>query len=299
MKSILIGSVGSSKEMLQAMIDVGFPVTCVFSLDEAAADNVSGYEPIHELAEENGIAWRKFRKINDPENVSLIRQISPDYIFVIGLSQLVKKDIIDAARIGVVGFHPTALPKMRGRAANVWQVLLGVHDAKVSLFFIDEGTDSGDILGQEPYRIEDTDYAIDVRRKIDEAAARLSRRVLKEIMDGTIQPWKQNEDEATYLLKRSPEDGLIDWEQSMKDIHTLIRAVSKPFPGAFGMYDGIHKIIIWKAEMLENKKYIGMNGQIAEINSEYMDIVCKDGLLHITDYENVDGVKMFAGHKLR
>ena len=299
MKSILIGSVGSSKEMLQAMIEVGFPVTCVFSLDEEASANVSGYQPIHELAEKHGIQYKKFRKINESENIELIKSIAPDYIFVIGLSQLVKKEIIDSAKIGVVGFHPTALPKMRGRAANVWQVLLGVHDAKVSLFFIDEGTDSGDILGQEPYVIEDTDYAEDVGRKIDEAASKLSRRVLCQIMDGTLHPQKQNEEEATYLLRRAPEDGLIDWNLPIKDIHTLIRAVSHPFPGAFGMYDGKHPLIIWRAEMLENRKYIGMNGQIAEIAEEHIDIVCRDGLLRAIDFENVDGVKIFVGHKLR
>ncbi len=299
MKAVLIGSVGSSKEMLQAMIDVHFPVCCVFSLDEQAAGNVSGYEPIHELAEAHGIPFRKFRKINDQENVEEIRKLSPDYIFVIGLSQLVNKEIIDSARIGVVGFHPTALPKMRGRAANVWQVLLGVRDAKCSLFFIDEGTDSGDILGQEPYRIEETDYAADVRKKIDDAAAVLSRRVLKEIMDGTVQPWKQNEEEATYLLKRTPEDGIIDWDRPISEIHTLIRAVSHPFPGAFGMYDGVHKVIIWRAEKLENKKFIGLNGQIAQITDTYFDVVCRDGLLRVTDYENTDKVRMLTGHKLK
>ncbi len=299
MKSVLIGSVGSSKEMLQAMIDVGFPITCVFSLDEEASANVSGYQPIHELAEKHGIQYKKFRRINEPGNVELIRSIAPEYIFVIGLSQLVRKEIMDAAKIGLVGFHPTDLPKMRGRAANVWQILLGVHDAKVSLFFIDEGIDSGDILGQEPYVIEDTDYAEDVGRKIDEAVSRLSRRVLRQIMDGTIERQKQNEEDATYLLRRVPEDGLIDWDRPIKEIHTLIRAVSRPFPGAFGMYDGKHPVIIWRADVLENKKYIGMNGQIAEAADDHMDVVCRNGLLRVTDYENIDGVKIFAGHKLR
>lgn len=299
MKSILIGSVGSSKQMLEAMIEVDFPVSYVFSVDEQYSADISGYEPIHKIAEDNGIQFKKFRKINNPENVELIQSIAPDYIFVIGLSQLVKQEIIESAKVGVVGFHPTALPKMRGRAANVWQVLLGVHHTKVSLFFIDEGIDSGDILGQEPYVIEDTDYAEDVSRKIDEAAAKLSRRVLKQIMDGTIKPIKQNEEDATYLLRRTLEDGLIDWNLPIKDIHTLIRAVSHPFPGAFGMYDGKHQLIIWRAEILENKKYIGINGQIAEITDRYIDIVCRDGLLRVTDYENVDNIKLFAGHKLR
>ena len=167
------------------------------------------------------------------------------------------------------------------------------------MFFIDEGIDSGDILGKEPYMIEDTDYAADVRRKIGEATAILSRRVLMQIMTGTLNPVKQNEEDATYLLKRSPEDGLIDWNAPLKEIHTLVRAVSWPLPGAFGMYDGKHRLIIWRAEMLENKKYIGMNGQIAEIADNHIDVVCRDGLLRIMDYENVDKVKLFVGHKLR
>lgn len=299
MRSVLIGAVGTSKEMLEAMIDTKFPISHVFSVDERYSDNISGYQPIHIIAEENQIPFTKIHKINDSENAEIIQAIEPDYIFVIGFSQLVKKEIIDTAKVGVIGFHPTALPKMRGRAANVWQVLLGIHETKCSMFFIDEGIDSGDILGQQEYVIEDTDYALDVERKINEASGKLFRKVLKEIMEGTSHPWKQDEKEATYLLKRNPEDGLIDWNDSITDIHRLIRAVSKPYPGAYGLYDGKHQLIIWRAEMMENKKYIGLNGQIAEVTEDYIDVVCKDGLLRITDYENVDNAKLLVGHKMR
>lgn len=299
MKSVLIGSTGSSEEMLLSMIDVGFPVSFVFSVSEEYANNISGYKPIHEIAAKNEIPYKKFKKINDPENVELIKEIEPDYIFVIGISQLVSKEIIDAAKVGVVGFHPTALPKMRGRAANVWQVLLGIHNAKASLFFIDEGTDSGDILGQEPYIIEDNDYVTDVNLKIRAANKILFRRVLKQIKEGTLKPTPQNEEEATYLLRRVPEDGEIDWEKSISDIHRLIRATSRPYPGAYGMYDGIHKVIIWRADIFNNDKYIGLPGQIINADKSQIDVLCKDGILRITDYENVDNVKIFAGHKLK
>lgn len=299
MKTLLIGSVGSSKVVLQAMLETNFPITHVFSLDEAVSLNVSGYYPIHEMAESNQIPFTKFKKINDEENINIIKSIAPDYIFVVGLSQLVSREIIDCAKLGVIGFHPTPLPKMRGRAANVWQVLLGVHETKCSMFFIDDGMDSGDILGQEDYVIDDSDYAMDIYLKIEEATYRLSKRVLKDIINGTLNPVKQNEAEATYLLKRSPEDGEIDWNEPIEKIHRLIRAVSHPFPGAFGMYDGKHKFIIWRADILENTKYIGMNGQIARVGEDGIDVVCAGGLLHITEFENVDGVKIFAGHKLR
>lgn len=299
MKSILVGSVISSQIVLQEMINIGFPVDMVFSLDEQFSENVSGYYPIHKTAEENGIPYTKFRKIGSGDNIQIIRDIDPDYIFVIGLSQIVNKEIIDIAKCGVVGFHPTPLPKYRGRAAMVWQVLLGVHETKCSLFLIDEGMDSGDILGQEEYVIEDSDYAEDVERKLCDALKRLTPKVLKQILNGTLAPQKQNEEDAIYLLIRRPEDGLIDWKEPVEKIQRLIRAVSKPYPGAFGMYDDNHKITIWKADYLENKKYIGIPGQICEIHSDHFDVVGVDGLIRVWEYENVDSVKMLVGHKLK
>lgn len=298
-KSVLIGSVGSSKNMLEEMIKMNFPIDLVFSLDEQYSENVSTYYPIHKIAEENGIPYKKFRKINDQENIAIIKKIKPDYIFVIGLSQLVSKDIIDSAKKGVIGFHPTPLPRLRGRAAMAWQILLGVRKTKCSLFFIDEGMDSGDIIGQEGYLIEDTDYVSDVGLKLRKAFQKLIRRTLPQLLDGSVKPVKQNEREATYLLKRTPEDGLIDWNEPVEKIQRLIRAVSNPYPGAFSMYDGKDKVIFWKADFMENKKYIGIPGQIAMKTNEYIDIVCIDGLLRVYEYEKEDNIKLIEGNKFK
>lgn len=299
MKTVLIGAVHTTREILQTMIEMNFPISYVFSLDEKYSANVSGYDPFHEIAAEHGIPYKTFRKINDEENVRIIKELEPDYIFVIGISQLVSKQIIDSAKIGCVGFHPAPLPKFRGRASNVWQHLLGVKESKCTLFFIDEGVDSGDILGQDAYYIKDDDYAQDVYDSICEAENRLVKKVLKQIMDGTIAPVKQNEEEATYTLKRIPEDGLIDWSLPIDQLHLFIRAISKPYPGAFSMYDGKSKVIIYRAEVMENKKYYGFNGQIAKIYDDCFDVVCNGGLLRVTEYENVDGVKLIEGHRFR
>lgn len=299
MKTILIGAVTTTRRVLETMVEVNFPISYVFSLDDAVSENVSDYDPVFKTAEKFNIPYKKFKKINDEENVKIIREIDPDYIFVIGLSQLVKDDIIKVAKKGVIGMHPAPLPKYRGRASNIWQHLLGEKKSALSIFFIDDGIDSGDILAQEPFEIADDDYCQDVCDKADEAAVVAMKRVLTQMLDGTLKPVKQNDEEATYTLKRSPEDGLIDWNQPIKDIHLLIRAISRPYPGAFSLYDGKSKIIIYKAEMLPNKRYIGFNGQIAEIREGSFDVVCKDGLLRVTDFENVDNVKMFVGHKLK
>ena len=299
MKTILIGSVVSSKVMLEEMINAKFPINMVFSLDEKYSKNVSGYRPIHEVAAANNIPLIKFRNINDEENIEIIKKVQPDYIFVIGLSQLIDNKILKIANKGTIGLHPTPLPKYRGRAAMVWQVLLGERESKVSLFMIDEGMDSGDIIGQEDYFIEETDYAEDLEKKSLEALRKLSKRVLTDLMNYSILPIKQNDNDATYLLIRRPEDGQIDWNQSVSIIHRLIRAVSRPYPGAFGMYDGIHKLIIWRADVVENKNIIGIPGQICAIGNNYFDILGKDGIIRVTDFENTDNVKLYIGHKLK
>ena len=299
MKTILIGSVTTSRLLLEAMIEMKFPISYVFSLDEQYSEDVSDYSPIHLTAKENNIPYKTFRKIKDQENVDIIKSIEPDYIFVIGLSQLVSDEIIKAAKVGCVGFHPAPLPKFRGRAANVWQQLLGMKESKSTLFFIDNGVDSGDIIGQETYYIGDNDYAQDVCDNIDVAAIKAARRVFQEIMDGTLKPIKQDDSKATYTLKRTPEDGLIDWSLPIDKLHLFIRAISKPYPGAFSMYDGKHKVIIYRAEKLENTMYYGFNGQIANIESDYFDIVCDGGLLRVTEYENVDNVKLILGHRFK
>jgi methionyl-tRNA formyltransferase len=299
MKSILIGSVGSSKIALQTMIELGFPLDVVFSLDEQYSKNVSGYEPIHKIAEQLGITYTTFRNINDENCISIIKQIQPDYIFVIGLSQLVGEEIIQSAKKGVIGFHPTPLPKFRGRAAIPWQILLGMEKSKASLFFIDGGMDSGPIIGQREYQIEQNDYASDVGRKCVIALEELLRIYLPKFLNNTIKAVKQDESQATYLLKRIPEDGCINWSEPVENIQCLIRATSYPYPGAYSMYKGKTKVIFWKADKLENNKYIGMPGQIAEIGENYIDVVCINGLLRIYEYSSEDTARFVVGHKFK
>lgn len=299
MKSVLIGSVTSSQVVLEELIAAECPPELVFSLDEAVSADVSGYFPIHETAHAHGIPFQKFQKIGASKHTETIAALNPDYIFVVGLSQIVGEPILKAAKKGVVGLHPTPLPKYRGRAAMVWQMLLGEKESAISLFLIDAGMDSGPILGQEPYIIGENDYAEDLERRCLTALHALCRRILPQLRDGTIQPIPQQEENSTYLLRRSPEDGIIDWNQSIFEIHRLIRAVSHPYPGAFSHYDGKKLVTFWRAEIRKNPGYIGFPGQIAEKKGTSFSVLCRDGLLHVTDYSCTEPFQMFVGHRFR
>lgn len=298
-KTVFIGSVLSSKIALETLIENGISIDLVCSLDEAVSKNVSDYYPIHELAEKHNINYVTFRKITEDHVMEQIKEIQPDFLFVIGISQIIPANILSYVRNYAVGFHPTPLPKHRGRAALPWQIILGIQESKVSLFKLDEGMDSGDIINQHPYVIKEHDYAEDVYHSVCTAMKHALQESLESIYNENVAFIKQKDEDATYLLIRRPEDGKIDWSSSSKEIYAIIRGTSKPYPGAFVYYKD-SKVIIWKAKIETNTKYIGIPGQIAWITSTEIGVITKDSILVITDYElHGEHIEFTVGHKFK
>ena len=294
--TVFIGSVISSKIALETIIEQGVRVDLVCALDEEAAANVSDYYPIYQIAEKYQIPYIKFKKINEDDVVQRIQEATPDFIFVIGLSQIISINILRLAREYAVGFHPTPLPKYRGRAALPWMILLGERKLKVSILKLDQGMDSGDIICQYPYEIGEKDYVTDVYDKVCEAMRRGLIQCLPDIYNGSVKFLSQDEGEATYLLIRRPEDGRIDWKQTAVDIARLVRAASRPYPGAFTGYSDV-RFVIWRAHVVENKQFIGLPGQIAWIHDDgEIGVITGEGILAITEYE-YEGKRLLVGHK--
>ncbi|MDR1701641.1 MAG: hypothetical protein LBR56_02565, partial [Sporomusaceae bacterium] len=146
MKTVFIGSVKLSAVALETLFDLNIKIDLVCSLDETAAAPVCDYSPLHQIAQKHGTDFITFTKIS--EITQKVIEIAPDYLFCIGLSQIISQQLIESAGCAI-GFHPTPLPKYRGRAPIPWMILLEEKNPKISLFKIDGGTDSGDILHQE------------------------------------------------------------------------------------------------------------------------------------------------------
>lgn len=298
-KIVFIGSVNSSNQALKTLIKEEIPIELVCSLNPEKANNVSDYYPIHLTAKDMGIPYLFFNNINDEIIVEKIKEINPDFIFVIGLSQIIKKEILDIAKGCVVGFHPTPIPHNRGRAALPWEILLGEKESAVTFFQINEGMDSGDVFFRESYYINDKDYASDVYRKVLDAMTYGLKKNIHKLISGEIKPLAQNEEEASYLLIRRPYDGILDWGKSTEYILRVIRATSRPYPGAYAFVRE-RKITIYRAERNQlDKKYVGYNGQVAEITSKGELIVLTiDGSIKVTEYFVEDNAKIFVGSRL-
>ncbi len=286
-KIILIGSVNSSRKTLEKLLEHQLNIVAVLGLHPEAAMNVSGYFDLKDLSESNNIPFQYFTKVNDAAIVDFVASKSPDLVFVVGLSQMIREELLAIPKYGLIGYHPTRLPEGRGRGALAW-IILGKVQGAASFFKMDEGMDSGSIWSQEHYEVNDNDDATSVIHQILKAIDKALDAVLPDLKKGIFTTTQQDESQATYLGKRNPEDGIIDWNQSAARIHQLIRATTKPLPGAY-TYVGTKKMVIWNASVSEVTNHLGVVGRIVIADASGVHVQTGEGLLKI---ENIEGIEI-------
>ena len=228
------------------------------------------------LAEKHGVKVIEAANVNRPEILEQLREIAPDYILVIGWSQILKEDLFAAAKEDLIGYHPAVIPENRGRAVIPWTILQRKRTAGATLFWLDQGMDTGDILVQESFSIEPDETAYTLYYKQLDLLARMLHDALCHIEAGDPPRIKQDHSQATYCAKRTKNDGLIDWSKSAEEVWTLIRAVTRPYPGAF-TFDGDKRLTLWNADLVGKAPYWGQPGQVQAFTDEGVLIQCGDG----------------------
>ncbi|TWF79024.1 methionyl-tRNA formyltransferase [Pseudonocardia hierapolitana] len=203
-------------------------LVAAFVLDDSEASRVSGFRAFDDLVEPGRL--RKIRRIK--HHVDEIRELAPDVIIVVGFSQVIPPAILDVPPGGVIGFHSAVLPGRRGCSPLIWAMVDGLTETGISMFYMDEGIDTGDVIAVERFAIEEDDDAADVLRKADDATVRLLERHLDAVLDGTAPRTPQPEGAGTYTRRRTPADGEIDWTRPAHEVVNLIRALAPPYPVA-------------------------------------------------------------------
>ncbi|PIN74071.1 polymyxin resistance protein ArnA, partial [Candidatus Woesearchaeota archaeon CG10_big_fil_rev_8_21_14_0_10_47_5] len=178
---------------------------------------------------------------------NLIKRVSPELIVMCGWRQIIRRGIIDIPPKGVIGFHPTPLPKGRGPAPLINSIMQGFRESAITMFYISEGLDDGDIIGQEWFRIEETDHAAEVYEKCIVGGKKLISKYIPMIADGTAPRMPQDSSKATVFEKPSLKNNRIDLDkESIEEVYRKIRALSKPYRGAYIEKDG-KRLVIWRA----------------------------------------------------
>lgn len=295
LKVLIIGGVSSTKRTLSKLIEHEINIVGVFGLELLDTTSVSGYTSMKELALKHNMSYFPFKKINDKINIDLIRGLKPDIIFVIGLSQLISQDLIKIAKKGVIGFHPTLLPRGRGRAPVAW-IVLNERFGAANFFQLGDGVDDGYLFVQAKFKLEKDDDASTVEYKLLEAIDRALDIWLPKLKRGEWNPVPQKEDEAFEYARRAPLDGIIDWSNSALAIDKLIKASTRPHPGAFTFYND-RKLIIWNSSIERTIDIIGVVGRVLRIENGKLLVQTGDGLLWIEKFE-IEGKIPIVGSRL-
>lgn len=249
MRIIFIGTVEFSRLALARLVAIGAEVVGVCTLQGSSFN--ADYADLRPLCREHGIPFKITEDINASETLNWIREYSPDVIFCFGWSRLLKEELLAVARLGVVGFHPAALPANRGRHPLIWALALGLEQTASTFFFMDAGADSGDILSQRVIEIDPTDDAGSLYKKVCTAALEQIAQFVPRLADGSFVRELQNHAQANTWRKRGVADGKIDWRMSARSIHNLVRALTKPYVGTHFVIDG-KDIKVWKSIVLDN-----------------------------------------------
>ncbi|MEQ4707102.1 bifunctional UDP-4-amino-4-deoxy-L-arabinose formyltransferase/UDP-glucuronic acid oxidase ArnA [Providencia huaxiensis] len=282
-----IGCVG-----LKALEKAGFDIQAVFTHTDDPNEN-HFYSSVARLSADMELPVFAPENVNHPLWIERIREMKPDVIFSFYYRDMLSEELLAIAPKGAFNLHGSLLPKYRGRAPINWALLKGESETGVTLHKMVAKADAGDIIAQEKVVITDTDTSLTLHAKVREAAEVLLDKTLPLIEAGSYKAVAQDESQATYFGRRTAEDGLINWNNSAKEVNCLIRAVTEPYPGAF-TYLGARKMVIWRARVLDDNR-----GKPAGtvLSSDPLRIACGQGAIEVVSGQSETGLYM-QGNRL-
>ncbi len=302
MRAILVGAVESTQIALAAFAQSpDCELALVLTLPPEKASRHSDFVDLSEEANAAGVRLEAVENINRPEAIELIRKAEADYMFVIGWSQICGPEVMNSLPDKVIGYHPAALPRMRGRAAIPWTILQREPITAGTLFWIDEGVDSGPILDQEFFHVAPDETAASLYDRHMKALEAMLHRTLPQMATGRARRTIQDERYTSWAAKRTPEDGRIDWALPAQEIDRLVRAVGRPYPGAFSEYKG-ERLTIWASRVTGmDSHYAALPGQVidrAEDGTRFTVMCGENTALEILDWDYQGAARLLLHGRL-
>lgn len=260
---------------MEEIYAVGGHLDLVITLPDEVAPKKSGRIYVDTFCAEHDIEVLKIRNVNDPESTEAVRGRGLDWLFIIGWSQIARSAVLTAPRRGVLGIHPTLLPMGRGRAAVPWAILKGLPETGVTLFQLDEGVDTGPILAQHRLSIAPDETATTLYQRIINAHREVIAEVWPALIEDRIFPIPQNSAAASQWPGRTPADGQIAPDMTVEQADRLVRATTRPYPGAFWIEDG-QTFRIWRGQVAKPD---------TEPNPRAKRLVLSDGAFDALDFD--------------
>lgn len=300
MKNIMfMGTPEISATCLKGLIADGHGICCVITGEDKprGRGNVMTPTAVKAVALENNIPVHTPKTLRDEAFADLLSQYNPDIIVVVAYGKILPKNVIDYPRLGCVNLHVSLLPKYRGAAPMQRAIMEGESETGVTVMYMAEGLDTGDIISVEKFPILPTDDFEAIHDRSAEVGAVLLSKTIEEIYNGTATRTVQDDSLACYAKKVEKEDCKLDFTLSAKRLDFTIRGVT-PIPGAFCYLNG-KMLKINKATPIEGRGTPGKVIDISDKGEGYVTVACGEGALRITALIPEGKGKMSAGDFVR
>jgi methionyl-tRNA formyltransferase len=258
--------------------------------EQASKLKISGYKSFEVLSKKYNIPiyYPELFSMKSQKDSDFFEKEKFDLLLVCGWQRLIPEKILSTLNITGIGFHGSSelLPKGRGRSPVNWSIIEGKKQFILQLFLLTPGIDDGDIIFHQTFDINEWDTCQTIYYKISLVLKQSLLELIPAIFLNNFSRIPQSGDPSFYP-KRTPEEGQINWDNSLTNIHNFVKALTKPYPGAFSFINK-QKIMIWKAQPFDTK-IIFSNTKLGQVVEKFptgdLVVKCNEGSLLITDYE--------------
>ncbi len=275
---------------MEALLKMGAPIAALFTHRDDAHEEI-WWRSCAELAARHGVPVHFDQKAELA--FEQIRPLRPSIIYSFSYRHLIPEQTLELAPFGAFNLHPSLLPAYRGRAPVNWVLVNGERETGVTLHCMVARADAGDIVGQRAVAIDDADNALTLYRKLVPLGVELIEELHPKIAAGAAPRRKMDISKGSYFGRRKPDDGRIDWRWPARRIFNLVRAVTHPYPGAFGFVSG-RKLMVWEAKIGTENGPRGEPGRIVhEAADGTLEIAAGEGsvIVKVVQFEGgVEGV---------
>lgn len=309
MKIMFMGTPEIAATVLQGLVDGGHEIAAVVTGEDKVRSRGKKLTPTptKALAEELGIPCYTPSTLRDESFSGLLSEIDPDLIAVVAFGKILPKSVLDYPKYGCVNLHVSLLPKYRGAAPMQRAIIDGERETGVTVMYMNEGLDTGDIIAVSKFPIGPKDNFEDIHDRSAEIGAKLLSDTIYEIFRGEAKRVPQDGSLATYAAKIEKADCHLDFSKSALALDCFIRGVT-PIPGAFA-YLGGKMLKINEAEPIAENAPVGEVTKVDDRGDGYFTVGCGEGSLKVLSVtpegkgrmkagDFVRGRKIFVGDKL-
>lgn len=298
-KIVFMGTPDFSVPVLRQIIEDGFDVIGVVTQPDrpVGRKRVLTPPPVKVEALKHDIPVFQPEKIRQPEELEKILSLKPDLIVTAAFGQILPKELLQAPTYGCINVHASLLPELRGGAPIHYAIIQGKKKTGITIMYMVEKLDAGDILTQVEVPITEEDNVGTLHEKLSAAGSELLSKTLPQLLEGKLTPIPQNNEEATFAYNIKREQEKIDWTMTGEEIYNHIRGLN-PWPVAFTLIDG-QVLKVWRSEKTSGTSEQDA-GTILKLEADGITVSTGNGTaIKITELQPSGKTKMTSEQFLR